>query len=77
MSEKFYCKYCGSEKSSVSSLTSGSCSKNPEEKYHAPYEGSKKSKYACKYCGSEKSSISSLTSGSCSKNPSGKYHVPL
>lgn len=36
MSEKFYCKYCGSEKSSVSSLTSGSCSKNPSGKYHVP-----------------------------------------
>ena len=77
MSEKFYCKYCGHERSSVSGLTGGSCSKNPEGKYHVPYEGSQKSKYACKYCGHERSSISGLTGGSCSKNPSGKYHVPL
>jgi hypothetical protein len=27
----FFCKWCGSKYSSVSSLTSGSCSKNPEE----------------------------------------------
>ena len=77
MSEKVYCKYCGDERSSISSLTSFSCSKNPEGKYHVPYEGSEKSKYECKYCGDERSSISSLTNGSCSKNPSGKYHVPL
>lgn len=77
MSEKVYCKYCGHERSSVSGLTSGSCSKNPEGKYHVPYEGGEKSKYACKYCGHERSSISGLTGGSCSKNPNGKYHVPL
>lgn len=77
MSQKFYCKYCGHERSSVSGLTGGSCSKNPEGKYHVPYEGSQKSKYACKYCGHERSSISGLTGGSCSKNPNGKYHVPL
>ena len=77
MSEKFYCKYCGHERSSVSGLTGGSCSKNPEGKYHVPYEGDEKSKYACKYCGHERSSISGLTGGSCSKNPNGKYHVPL
>ena len=77
MSEKVYCKYCGHERSSVSGLTGGSCSKNPEGKYHVPYEGSQKSKYACKYCGHERSSISGLTGGSCSKNPEGKYHVPL
>ena len=77
MYQKFYCKYCGHERSSVSGLTGGSCSKNPEGKYHVPYEGSQKSKYACKYCGHERSSISGLTGGSCSKNPNGKYHVPL
>ena len=36
MSEKVYCKYCGSSASSVSSLTQHSCSKNPEGKYHVP-----------------------------------------
>ena len=77
MSEKVYCKYCGRSASSVSSLTSNSCSKNTEGKYHVPYEGSEKSKYECKYCGRSASSISSLTANSCSKNPSGKYHVPL
>lgn len=77
MSEKFYCKYCGSSQSSVKSLTGNLCSKNPEGKYHVPYEGSEKSKYTCKYCGSSQSSIKSLTGNSCSKNPNGKYHEPL
>ena len=43
MSEKVYCKYCGSSSSSISGLTSGSCSKNPEGKKHVPYEGDEKS----------------------------------
>ena len=79
MSEKVFCKYCGSSASSVSSLTQSSrtCQKNPEGKYHVPYEGSEKSKYTCKYCGTERSSISGLTQYSCSKNPHGKYHEPL
>ena len=70
------CLYCGTERSSISSLTSSTCSKNPEGKYHVPYEGGTKSKYTCKYCGTERSSISSLTSSSCTKNPKGKYHIP-
>ena len=48
MSEKVYCKYCGSSSSSIRGLTSSSCSKNTEGKYHVPYEGSEKSKYECK-----------------------------
>jgi hypothetical protein len=72
---KFYCQCCGTDRSSVSSLTSSSCSKNPNGKHHALYEGSEKSKYTCKYCGTDRSSISSLTSSSCSKNPNGKHHV--
>ncbi len=73
---KFFCMYCGTERSSVSSLTSSTCSKNPSGKYHALYEGSEKKEYTCKYCGTKRSSISSLTSSTCSKNPNGKYHVP-
>ena len=68
--------YCGSSSSSISGLTSGSCSKNPDGNKHVPYEGDEKSKYECKYCGSSSSSISGLTSGSCSKNPHGNKHVP-
>jgi len=75
MSDKFVCVYCGIERSSVSSLTSGSCSKSPS-KYHVPYEGGEKREYVCKYCGIKRSSISSLTSGTCSKSPS-KYHFPM
>ncbi|MBW7844235.1 MAG: hypothetical protein H3C45_01040 [Bacteroidia bacterium] len=74
---KVYCKWCGSTAGSISSLTSGSCSKNPEGKNHGLYEGSEKSKYLCKYCGNSGSSISSLTSGSCSKSPNKRHHPAL
>ena len=70
-----YCKCCGSKYSSVSSLTAGSCSKNPNGKKHELYEGSEKKQYICKWCGSKYSSISSLTAGSCSKSPT-KKHQP-
>ena len=72
----FYCECCGSKYSSISSLTSGQCSKNPEGKYHALYEGSEKSQYTCKYCGRNYTSLTSLTAGQCSKNPKSKYHSP-
>ncbi len=71
---KFYCKYCGSSYSSISSLTSGSCSKHPDggnKGKHVLYEGGEKKEYFCKYCGAKYSSLSSLTSGSCSKHPNG------
>lgn len=77
MAEKFYCKWCGQSYSSVSSLTSGSCSRNPEGKRHELYEGSEKTQYTCKYCGQKYSSISSLTSGSCSKSPHKKHHPAM
>jgi DNA-directed RNA polymerase subunit RPC12/RpoP len=72
----YYCKWCGQKYSSVLSLTSHSCSKNPNGKKHELYEGSEKSKYTCKWCGQQYSSILSLTSHSCSKNPNGKKHEP-
>jgi len=72
----FYCKYCGSKYSSVSSLTAGSCSRNPEGKHHALYEGTEKSMYVCKFCGSKYSSLTSLTAGSCSRNTGSKHHEP-
>lgn len=74
---KFYCECCGTHYSSVSSLTSSSCSKNPNSKTHKLYEGPEKSRYTCKYCGTQYSSLSSLTSSSCNRHPSGKgKHVP-
>ena len=76
MSEKYYCKWCGREYSSLSSLTQGSCGRNPKGRYHEPYEGGEKARYYCKWCGREYSSLSSLTQGSCGKNPNGKYHEP-
>lgn len=70
---EFYCKCCGEKYSSVSSLASGHCSRNPNGGHHVPYEGGEKSKYTCKYCGSQYQTLSSLTSGYCSKSPTGKH----
>jgi len=70
----FYCEYCGSKYSSVSSLTAGSCHRHPNgvnKGKHKLYEGSEKPKYTCKYCGTGNSSISSLTAGSCHRHPNG------
>lgn len=70
----FYCEYCGTKSSSISSLTAGSCSRHPagsNKGKHKLYEGSEKSKYSCKTCGTTSSSISSLTAGSCSRHPLG------
>ncbi|MBB5217960.1 Zn finger protein HypA/HybF involved in hydrogenase expression [Treponema rectale] len=70
----YYCKYCGSKASSISSLTSGSCPKHPNgwcKGNHEPYQGNEQKNYYCEYCGSKASSISSLTSGSCPKHPNG------
>lgn len=78
----YYCEYCGTKSSSVSSLTSGWCTKHPDganKGHHKLYEGSEKSQYTCKYCGSKSSSISSLTSGWCTKHPKGSnkgHHSP-
>lgn len=70
----FYCEYCGTKASSVSSLTASSCSRHPNgpaKGKHKLYEGSEKSKYTCKYCGTSASSISSMTASSCSRHPNG------
>ena len=70
----FYCEYCGTKSTSVSSLTSGSCIRHPSganKGKHKLYEGSEKTKYSCKYCGTYANTISSLTSGGCLRHPSG------
>ena len=78
----FYCEYCGTKSSSVSSLTSGSCARHPlgaNKGKHALYQGSEKPQYTCKYCGTKSSSISSLTSGFCARHPNGAnkgHHSP-
>lgn len=73
----YYCKWCGSKYSNVTALTSGYCSKNPELKKHALYEGSEKSHYICKCCGSKYSSLSAMTSAYCSKSPTKKHQPAL
>ncbi|MDR0569024.1 MAG: hypothetical protein LBG87_07465 [Spirochaetaceae bacterium] len=77
MAENYYCKWCGSKYPSVSSLTASPCSRNPEGKTHALYEGSEKSQYTCKYCGSKYPSLSSLTASPCQKSPHKKHHPAM
>lgn len=72
-----FCKYCGAKHATISSLTSSSCSKNPEGKKHSLYEGTEKSNYNCKFCGAKHATISSLTSSSCSKSPTKKHQPSL
>lgn len=79
---KFYCEYCGTSASSVSSLTAGNCLRHPNGAHkgkHKLYEGSEKSKYTCKYCGTSASSLSALTAGNCLRHPNGAHkgkHAP-
>ncbi len=70
----YYCEYCGTKYSSVSSLTGSRCNRHPSgpgKGRHKLYEGSEKSQYICKYCGTKYSSISNLTSGTCNRHPDG------
>ena len=70
----FYCEYCGTKSSNVSTLTAGSCARHPNGSLkgkHKLYEGSEKSQYTCKYCGTKSSNISTLTGGSCARHPNG------
>lgn len=71
---KFYCEYCGIDRSSVSSLTGSSCGRHPlgsNKGKHKLYEGAEKKQYTCKYCGTNRTSISSLTGSSCGRHPDG------
>ena len=70
----YYCKYCGTKASTVSSLTAGFCQRHPDgpcRGKHALYEGAEKSQYTCKYCGVKAPSMSSLTAGLCQRHPDG------
>ena len=76
---KYFCLYCGSQASTVSSLTSGYCTRHPDGSglHHVLYEGGEKSQYTCKYCGTSAPSISSMTCGYCPRNQNGRgHHVP-
>ncbi|UYW01720.1 hypothetical protein K5I29_01995 [Flavobacterium agricola] len=75
----YYCEYCGVQASSIISLTSASCFKNPNGGKHKLYEGTEKNMYYCKYCGISTGSILQLTSSSCFKHPNGNLkgkHAP-
>lgn len=70
----FYCEYCGTKSSSVTSLTSGSCQRHPNgpnKGKHKLYEGTEKAQYICKYCGTKSTNLVSLTMSSCMRHPGG------
>ncbi len=70
----FYCEYCGTKYSSVSSLTGSACVRHPlgpNKGKHSLYQGSEKTQYTCKYCGTHYSSISSMTGSACVRHPLG------
>jgi len=81
--EKFICKFCGVEFSSVSSMIGCVCPRHengPHKGFHAPYEGDIKQRYTCKYCGVTAASINRLTAGSCVRHPLGQgkgFHQPM
>jgi len=71
---RYYCKHCGRDASSVSSLVSGFCIRHPDganKGKHVLYEGGEKSRYTCRNCGRDSSSLSSLTSAFCIRHPDG------
>lgn len=72
--EKFYCKYCGTFRSSIQNLTSGNCPRHPDGPYkgrHVLYQGYEKKQYTCEFCGTIRSSITNLTAGNCPRHPNG------
>jgi hypothetical protein len=73
----FYCKWCGTKHSSVSTLTVNTCSRNPNGKKHELYEGSEKSQYTCKLCGRQSHTLGSLVANSCTKSPTKKHQPAL
>ena len=78
MAEKYYCKHCGSDFSSISRMKESQhrCSKSPTG-FHEPYGGIERDRYPCAYCGSEFSSISRMKESQhrCSRSPTG-FHWP-
>lgn len=68
----FYCKCCGKKYSSLTQLTSCSCSMSSTRK-HVLYEGPEQTNYYCECCGKKYSSLTQLTSSSCSKSPTGRH----
>lgn len=76
MSEKVYCKYCGTSASSVHSLVVNKCPRHPAGPYKGPhvlYQGGEKPQYVCEYCGTKASSIHSLVVNKCPRHPDGPY----
>ena len=70
----YYCEYCGSKSSSVSSLTGNACFRHPSgpnKGKHALYEAAEKPQYTCKNCGTKFSSLTSLTGNACFRHPDG------
>lgn len=82
MSHKYFCRFCGTNASSIASLTNGKCMRHPEGSFsgrHELYEDAEKSTYHCKYCGTSARTIAALTTGRCIKHPDGSakgHHQP-
>lgn len=78
----YFCEYCGTKYSSLSSMTLNKCARHPlgiNKGSHKLYEGTEKAQYNCKYCGTKYLSISSLTINKCAKHPNGTnkgQHLP-
>ena len=73
--QRFFCKYCGMEYSSVRDLTANWCQNNPLGKRgykHELYEGTVKVQYTCKYCGMVYRDLLNLTRNICQRHPAGK-----
>jgi len=76
MADKYYCKYCDQQFSSVIALTNLGCSRSPTKK-HVLYEGTEKSQYICKHCGQKFRGIVNMVNATCHKSPTMKHEPAL
>ncbi|NLN01713.1 MAG: hypothetical protein GX174_07410 [Lentisphaerae bacterium] len=73
----FYCVHCGQKYGELRSLVSNSCTRNPDGRYHEPYDGDVAGDFTCKYCGRTYRDIRNMVANSCPKNPvRGGRHSP-
>ena len=70
--QKFYCKCCGMEFTSIRNLTSNSCFNNPSKK-HQLFEGELSDIYYCNCCGQEFNNLRNLTANHCYNSPTQKH----
>ncbi len=68
-----FCKICGTEFSSVQSMSNSICSKS-DSRRHVIYRGIVGSKYYCIWCGSKYKSLRDMSNSLCAKNPNARNH---